>query len=241
MGKPTSQVRGAAAHQKLIRDQVKSYILKHGLQAGDPLPTEPELMAEFDVGRHPLREAMKALQAVGIIEIRHGYGTYVGRVTLESLEVGLAFRMSQSMAGDLKDVADVLEVRQALEMGLAEQVVEQASPATISTLESIVASMEAKARAGEYFPEEDWAFHEALYAPLGNTLIIDLLSVFWRTFADVDARLPGPRYTPDDAVGWHRELLDALIDGHADEFSRKMKGHFNGIHTRLARSESNTT
>ncbi|GAA3552668.1 FadR/GntR family transcriptional regulator [Kribbella ginsengisoli] len=220
-------------NQSFIRDQMKSFILERGLQAGDPLPNEQELMAQLGVGRHPLREAIKALQAVGIIEIRHGHGTYVGQVTLQSLEDGLAFRMSQSMTGDLQDVRNVLEVRQALEVGLAAEVVAHYSTTDTSHLEALVSAMESKAAAGEYFPKEDWAFHEALYKPLGNALIIDFLSVFWRTFADVDPRLPGPRYTPTDAAGWHRDLLTTLRSGTPDLFAHSMKSHFTGIHTRL--------
>ncbi|TDD28625.1 FadR family transcriptional regulator [Kribbella turkmenica] len=228
-----SRARGAAGNQSFIRDQMKSYILERGLKAGDPLPNEQELMAQLGVGRHPLREAMKALQAVGIIEIRHGYGTYVGEVSLQSLEDGLAFRMSQSMAGDLRDVQNVLEVRQAIEVGLAADVVAFFSSHGYDTLEPIVERMEAKADAGEYFPVEDWAFHQALYEPLGNALVIDLLSVFWRTFSQVDARLPGARYSPADAAAWHRDLLVALESGDPDSFARSMKKHFHGIHTRL--------
>ena len=85
------RARGAAGNQCFIRDQMKSFILERGLKAGDPLPNEQELMAQLGVGRHPLREAMKALQAVGIIEIRHGYGTYVGQVTLIRANVEAAF------------------------------------------------------------------------------------------------------------------------------------------------------
>lgn len=229
-----SRARGAASNQSHLRDQVKSYILERGLQAGDPLPNEQVLMAELGVGRHPLREAMKALQAVGIIEIRHGYGTYVGAVSLQSLEDGLAFRMSQSMAGDLRDVHNVLEVRQALEVGLADEVVHRFADHDVDELEAIVQQMEAKASRGEYFPDEDWAFHLALYTPLENALIIDLLSVFWRTFAQVDERLPGARYTPQDAVGWHQDLVRALRSGDPQDFARSMKEHFVGIHTRFA-------
>ena len=228
-----SRARGAADNQSFIRDAMKSYILERGLKAGDPLPNEQELMVQLGVGRHPLREAMKALQAVGIIEIRHGHGTYVGQVTLQSLEDGLAFRMSQSMAGDLRDVANVLEVRQAIEVGLADDVVATFREHSFDDLDAIVARMESKAGEGQYFPDEDWAFHQALYEPLGNALIIDLLSVFWRTFAQVDARLPGARYTPADAAAWHRDLLDALKSGRPEDFARSMKTHFNGIHTRL--------
>ncbi|MEU4391171.1 FCD domain-containing protein [Kribbella sp. NPDC023855] len=220
-------------NQSFIRDRMKSFILERGLKAGDPLPNEQELMVQLGVGRHPLREAIKALQAVGIIEIRHGHGTYVGEVTLQSLEDGLGFRMSQSMAGDLSDVRNVLEVRQALEVGLAEDVVAHFSGTDCDQLEEIVARMESKASSGEYFPDEDWAFHQALYEPLGNALVIDLLSVFWRTFAQVDARLPGARYTPADAAGWHRDLLDTLKSGRPDRFARSMKAHFVGIHTRF--------
>jgi DNA-binding FadR family transcriptional regulator len=220
-------------NQSFIRDQMKSFILERGLKAGDPLPNEQELMVQLGVGRHPLREAMKALQAVGIIEIRHGHGTYVGQVTLQSLEDGLAFRMSQSMAGDLRDVRNVLEVRQALEVGLAADVVAHFTGAGFDQLDEIVAGMESKAAEGEYFPIEDWAFHQALYEPLGNALIIDLLSVFWRTFADVDARLPGARYTPSDAASWHRDLLTTLKSANPEAFAHSMKAHFIGIHTRL--------
>src|SRR4051812_47896389 len=168
-----NRARGAAGNQTFIRDQMKSYILERGLKAGDPLPNEPTLMAQLGVGRHPLREAMKALQAVGIIEIRHGYGTYVGEVTLQSLEDGLSFRMSQSMGGDLRDIRNVLEVRRALEVGLADEVVAWFTERGSERLDEIVARMEAKAARGEYFPEEDWAFHLALYEPLGNSLVID--------------------------------------------------------------------
>jgi DNA-binding FadR family transcriptional regulator len=228
-----SRARGAAGNQSFIRDQMKSYILERGLKAGDPLPNEQELMAQLGVGRHPLREAMKALQAVGIIEIRHGYGTYVGEVSLQSLEDGLAFRMSQSMAGDFRDVQNVLEVRQAIEVGLAEEVVAHFRSDGYDDLEPIVARMESRAAAGKYFPDEDWAFHQALYEPLGNALVIDLLSVFWRTFAQVDARLPGARYSPADAAAWHRDLLNTLHTGDPEAFARSMKQHFHGIHTRL--------
>lgn len=227
--------RTAATNQEFIRDAVKAYILDHNLASGDPLPTEQELMTQLGVGRHPLREAMKALQAVGIIEIRHGYGTYVGTVGLKSLEDGLAFRMSQSMTGDLREVRDVLAVRQALEIGLADEVVAHFSGGSLAELTEIVERMEAKAEQGEAFADEDWEFHRALYQPLDNALILDLLSVFWRTFADVNARLPGDAYPRETAAQWHRDLLTALESGDAARFAAAMKDHFVGIRTRFER------
>ncbi|WP_246186875.1 FadR/GntR family transcriptional regulator [Microlunatus speluncae] len=235
VGTAPQRPRTAATNQEFIRDAVKAYILDHNLASGDPLPTEQELMSQLGVGRHPLREAMKALQAVGIIEIRHGYGTYVGAVGLKSLEDGLAFRMSQSMTGDLREVRDVLAVRQALEIGLADEVVAHFGPGGLDELTEIVERMEAKADQGETFADEDWEFHRALYQPLGNDLIMDLLAVFWRTFADVNARLPGDSYPRETAARWHRDLLTALESGDAARFAAAMKDHFVGIRTRFER------
>lgn len=228
-----TRVRGGVGNQAFVREQITRYILDNGLRAGDPLPSEQTLMAELDVGRHPLREAMKALQALGIVEIRHGYGTYVGTSSFQSLEDGLSFRMSQSMAGDLAEVRNVLQVRQAIEVGLAGDVVAGLSADGLVRLERIVAEMEERAGRGEYFPEQDWAFHEALYQPIGNTLVTDLLAVFWRTFSRVDTELNGPHYSPTDAAGWHRDLLERLREGDAAEFAASMRRHFHGINSRF--------
>ena len=67
-------------------------ILDRRLRAGAPLPTEAELMEDLGVSRNSVREALKALQALDIVEIRHGYGTYVGQASLTPLIDGLTFR-----------------------------------------------------------------------------------------------------------------------------------------------------
>lgn len=228
-----SRPRTALDNQNFIKEQVKSLILTGDLHPGDPLPTEQQLMSQLGVGRHPLREAMKALEAVGIVEIRHGHGTYVGTLSLRSLEDGLAFRMTQSMAGDLSDVRDVLDVREALEVGLADQVIAHYRGAGYERLAEIVETMEQMAAQGQTFAEQDLDFHRTLYMPLDNRFIIDLLSVFWRTFAEVNERLPGDHYTPADAARWHRNLLEAIKKNSAGDFTRAMKDHFTGIRVRF--------
>ncbi len=65
------------ALNELIRDYVKQHILDHGLSAGDPLPSETQLAQELGVGRSSAREAIKALQSLGVVEVRHGEGLYV--------------------------------------------------------------------------------------------------------------------------------------------------------------------
>lgn len=233
--KDSGRRRRASENQSFIRKYIKSYILGNDLHPGDLLPTESQLMDRLDVGRPPLREAMKALEAVGIVEIRHGYGTYVGNLSLQSLEDGLSFRMSQSIAGDLHEVENVLEVREAIEVGMADRVVAHFAAAGCGHLFEIVGRMEERAQAGLLIAELDLAFHCALYEPFDNQLIIDLLSVFWRTFDEINTRLPGPHYSTSDAVQWHRDLLEAINVNSSERYAAAMRAHFTGIKVRLRR------
>ena len=224
---------GARANQRALQEAITRLILERGLAPGAPLPTEPELMEQLDVSRNPLREAMKALEALGIVDIRHGYGTYVGSVVLAGLETGLAFRGALSVQGDYTDIRNLLELREVLEAGLVGRVLAVADELDIDALEAAVVEMEAAALEGRYAPAQDWAFHEALYRPLGNALVLDLLQVFWRVFNALDPQLPRAGDTPAVTAGWHRRILDAVCARDEDGVRAAVVEHFHGIRARV--------
>lgn len=225
------------SRQRQVMEAIKDFILERGLSPGDLLPTESELMKQLGVSRNALREAIKALQALGFVEVCHGTGTYVGVVQTRVIQGGLAFRLQQSMPGSMREVRGLLQVREALEVGLATDVVRHHVSHGTEELRGIVEQMRGKADAGEYFPAEDLAFHEALYRPLDNVLVMDLLWVFWTTFHEIDPRLPGPHYTPSDAYGWHEGLLEALEQADVDLYRSRMRGHFDGVRIRISRAD----
>jgi DNA-binding FadR family transcriptional regulator len=70
-----------AGRTQLLQEQIKDRILQLDLSAGDAMPTEAELAERLNVGRNSVREAIKALQAVGIVEVRRGLGLYVGKMS----------------------------------------------------------------------------------------------------------------------------------------------------------------
>src|SRR5690606_23759386 len=224
---------GARAKQRALQDAIKALIVERGLAPGAALPPEFELMEELDVSRHPLREAMKALEALGIVDIRHGHGTYVGSVSLSGLEAGLAFRSALSVHGDLADIRNLLEVREVLENGLVPRVLAAYDRLDFAELEAAVRTMEERAEEGEYVPEADWRFHEALYAPLGNDLVTDLLRVFWRVFNSLDDALPRADTTPAMTAGWHRAILTALRNRDEPALYAAVEDHFKGIQARV--------
>ncbi|WP_328871274.1 FadR family transcriptional regulator [Streptomyces sp. NBC_00287] len=218
-----------------IRRQVVQLILDRRLAPGAPLPTEAELMADLKVSRNSVREALKALQALDIVEIRHGYGTYVGHASMTPLVDGLTFRALARHAHDTGALAEILQVREVLEEGLIRRVATTLTEAELDRLEGVVARMDAAGRAGLPFDELDREFHELLYASLGNALVPQLLGAFWTVFRRVSGELGRPdQPAPEVTVRRHRDIVDALRARDIEGAQRAMAVHFHGIEARTA-------
>jgi DNA-binding FadR family transcriptional regulator len=212
-------------------------ILDRGLRAGDPLPTETELMEDLGVSRNSVREALKGLQALDIVEVRHGYGTYVGQLSLNPLADGLTFRTLQGSEGDVHALSEILEVREVLEAGLIRRVAATIPDDDLTALEAVVRRMDARARAGDSFADEDREFHEILYRSLGNALVPQLLGVFWNVFDRVSG-IRGWNHDPSPigTVRRHRAIVTALRRHDVDEAEQALARHFRSIDTRVARA-----
>lgn len=218
-----------------IQHEVMQLILDRKLQAGAPLPTETELMTDLGVSRNSVREALKALQALDIVEIRHGYGTYVGHASMNPLVDGLTFRTLAQLDDDTSALAEILQVREVMEEGLIRRVADTLSEAELDRLESVVDAMDAAGREGRPFPELDREFHELLYASLGNALVPQLLGAFWTVFR----RVAGVRGWTDDpapevTVRRHRDIVTALRARDVEGAQKAMADHFRGIEARAA-------
>ncbi|MEU8241756.1 FadR/GntR family transcriptional regulator [Actinoplanes missouriensis] len=221
-----------------VQQQIKQLILERGLTAGDPMPTELDLLDEINVSRNSLREALKALQAVGIVEIRHGFGMYVGTMSLVSLVDELTFHGLMSLQAGRNDLRHLVQIREVLECGLIQEVIRrdtgEADPDG-DELTEVMARMEAEARAGGVTPETDKRFHELLYEPLGNPLVIQLLSAFWEVYHALHAELGEADETPVEIAARHRRVFDAVRAGDVAESVAALTEHFSGIRRRLDR------
>lgn len=220
-----------------IQREVVQLILDRGLRAGAPLPTETELMEDLGVSRNSVREALKALQALDIVDIRHGYGTYVGEASLTPLVDGLTFRTLARPDGDTAALAEILQVREVLEDGLVRRVAGTLTDDELDALAAVVDRMEAAGQAGEPVAELDRDFHELLYASLGNALIPQLLGAFWTVFLRVaGARGWTDDPTPELTVRRHRDIVAALRARDVEGAQRAMSDHFRGIEARAAQA-----
>lgn len=223
----------ATRMSRAIRDEITSLILARGLGSGDPLPTETELVEALGVSRNSIREALKALQALDIVEIRHGYGTYVGRLSLDPLADGLTFRALHDIGRDLRSMEEILEVREALEAALIRRVAETVPEEDLVALDEVTRRMNERAKAGDTFAEEDREFHEILYRSLNNALVTQLLRAFWDVFHRVNHRLGVTDPNPVLTARRHRAIVTALRKRDVARAEHAMAEHFRNLDARI--------
>lgn len=159
----------------VAQQEIKAFILRNNLKPGDLLPPETELARQLGISRNSLREAVKALESLGVLEARAGVGLFVRGFSFDPLLENLAYGLRIGS----KDLRDIFEIRYHLEYGMAERAVQAVTPEQIAHLQAILERMRSAAEAGRYSAEDDRAFHQALWENVDNTILSKLLDIFW--------------------------------------------------------------
>lgn len=208
-------------------------ILERDLDAGDPMPTESELCEVLGVGRNTLRESLKVLQALGVIEIRHGFGMFVAPSNFDALADGLTFRGRLSLRHEGLEALQLVDIREALESGLIGASIAVVTKEHLAGIEAAVAKMEELAARGEPFAEADAEFHRLLFEPLGNDLLMNLMSVFWKVYRKIHVQVGTGGSDLLHTAAQHRTIYDAVAAQDVATASQMLSSHFNGIRAKI--------
>lgn len=209
------------------QESIKEYLLEHRLRPGDPLPSESVLCEHLGVSRSSVREAIRTLSALDIVEVRHGTGTFVGNLSLDPLVNGLAFRGVLTPGEDYEALREVVEIRTALDLGVAEPLVAAVQGTVTAGLHELVAQMVKLSERGEAFTAQDRAFHVALLAKLPNRLLGQMVEALWEVHTRVLPRLGVP--TPADIVetaAAHGDMLRAAERGDLGGYRTAVIRHY---------------
>ena len=207
--------------------EIKNYILAKGLQPGDALPTESQLCTDLGVSRSSVREAVRTLVALDIVEVRHGHGMFVGKVSMRPMVESLLFRGLLNPGDDHRGLRDIVEVRITLDNALTEPVTQAWKNRQDPELDQIVEQMDLHAQKGELFTDQDRRFHMRLLEPLDNHLFLHLTEAFWAVHTLTVPLLDGPR--PEDmlsAAKAHRSMLQAARAGDAQAYRQATAQHY---------------
>ena len=209
-----------------VQDEVKAYIIEQALMPGDALPPETELAEQFGVSRNSVREAIKSLESLGIVEARTGAGLFVSNFSFDPLLENLAY----GMMFDLKDLADILEVRFHIEHSMIDQAVSAVTDEQLEQLHAILERMRALLTQDQDDAEEDRLFHRTLWANVKNRSVGKIVDVFWMVFSQARQRSSIPSNPdPKEIYEWHAAIVKSLVDRNEEAARVAIVRHYGNI------------
>ncbi|HEX5555900.1 MAG TPA: FadR/GntR family transcriptional regulator [Chitinophagaceae bacterium] len=200
-----------------VASRLRGQIVDGNYQSGGRLPSEPELMAAFGVGRSTIREAVRILAHSGLLRVQQGLGTFVEPPA--GITEPLGQRLKRSQASELN------EVRQLLEAKIAEKAATHRTAKDIDSMKSLLKKRMEVARSGDKTAciEADIRFHISIAEAAGNDMLADL----YKTFAIQIRQSFQEVYTGTASFikthALHEALLRSIVNKNAREAWRRAK------------------
>lgn len=220
-----------------VIDEIRNRIETGQLSVGDKLPNQNELSIEFGVSRTSLREAMRILDLLGVIEQRPGYGTVI-RKKIPELHVEDA---NLSLLSDAEATYELLEAREIVECGAVRLAAQKATAEQIKELRDIVEKMEKCLKEEDYdgYKKLDSAFHGLISAASGNRFINDpaiTLNKYVQQFIEENTELlPGLLRKSQQ---YHRALCESVTSHNPKQAERQMRQHIQAVTKSYKRYQS---
>jgi GntR family transcriptional repressor for pyruvate dehydrogenase complex len=217
---PVEPIRSTRIYLEIVR-QIKGLIADGYLTSGDRLPPERDLADRFRVSRASVREALRALESMGLIEIRAGEGAFVREVSVEALIEPLALViLTQRQA-----ISELYEARRLLEAPIAALAAQRASPDEVAEMARILEDQGREVAAGRTGLDQDAAFHTSIAHSTHNraiTRIVTALMDLLRETREESLHTPG---RAERSHQDHRRILTAIQRGDAVAARAAMLDH----------------
>ena len=209
------------------------------IKPGDKLPTEAEIMARFDVSRTVVRESLSKLQASGLVETRHGIGTFV----LSPEEAG-NFKIAADDFATIADVISVLELRISLETEAAGLAAQRRTPENLLVMETALHAFRDSIQRDSDAVPPDFQFHMEIARSTGNRHFADLMNylgtmIIPRTRVNTAHNAPEGRLNYLQRVNTeHESIYNAIRDQDAQAARAAMRTHLANSRERLRRGNN---
>ena len=210
----------------VLKNQLAALILDC-IEKDQKLPSEQEMMDSFSVSRFSLREALSVFEANGIITSQRGSGRFA-----KYPDLGTQIKNIWGMFIDSKPTLflDFMEIRSYLELSAIPKVALTIRPEELLLLRKCINDMKQCSIVSREFSQADRNFHELLYRSQGNTLLKQLISVYW----DVcDDSIIWPSIDPRETIQMHEDILSALASSDADRTVSALQAHFEDTKTQM--------
>jgi len=214
--------------------QLSAEIRSGDLRPGQKLPTEAQVVERFSVSRTVVREAISKLQAAGLVETRHGVGTFVSANRRDS-----GMRADAAEIATVVDMLAVLELRIGIESEAAALAARRKTAAQAAGMRKALDEYEAALASGKDTAPSDFRFHELIAEATGNRYFTTLMASFG-TKAIPRAGLKVPAMSQAERLEYlarvnreHEDILSAIVRGDADGARAAMRNHIGNGRERL--------
>jgi GntR family transcriptional repressor for pyruvate dehydrogenase complex len=219
-----------------IVDRIRETILSGESKPGDKLPTEKELAEQFDVSRGTVREAMSVLETAGLVEIKHGWGTFVSCNVNKSFldSIGFMFLLERDSSQEL------LEVRKIIEPRAAELAAKRASDAEKEDLQEISAKILSMPTITAFDDEEidiDLKLHFLIAKASKNMVLMKMMNTIAALYQESLKEYRKHTMVSETRLAElhaeHLSLIEAVIAGDGAKAHREMEKHLEAATTTL--------
>jgi GntR family transcriptional repressor for pyruvate dehydrogenase complex len=218
-----------------VGDTIYQMIVSGKLKPGDKLDSVQQLAVHFEVGQAAIREALTSLRAMGLIEIKHGEGTFV-----KESEPGQITIPFQSMLGGI-EIDNLFELRKILEGGTALSAAKKRTEVHLKKMEDALKKMAVKCGSAEFDEMADFEFHLTIAEASGNPLLLGLMNqvsgLLKEMLKETSSRFSARGYDPTAYYNEQVLIFEAIREQNEDKAKRSMLLHLENVEGTLNKAK----
>jgi GntR family transcriptional regulator, transcriptional repressor for pyruvate dehydrogenase complex len=207
-----------------VAKQIERLILKK-LQPGDKLPSERELAEMLRVSRGSIRDAIRGLELLGLVEPRQGTGTIVREISADAVVNPFANALKRRK----ELVSELIDFRKMLEPPLAARAATHASPEEVAEMEEILRRQEERQHQGDAGVAEDTEFHYSVALASDNSVVLRVIDILMDLLRDTRARSLQVEGRPQKSLSGHRRILAAIKRHDGEAAKAAMRRHLEDV------------
>jgi GntR family transcriptional regulator, transcriptional repressor for pyruvate dehydrogenase complex len=217
-----------------IADRIRALIVEGAFKKDEPLPSERDLAKRMHVSRSSVRDAIRRLEVIGLLETRHGQGTFLHELSVDNVVTPMASVLTFNRARQ----DDLMDARRAFEPAVARMAATRATAAELDAIDRILEEQRRKVRASEPTIGEDTAFHAALAQATHNPVIVGIMDTLNHLLVESRQRSLERRGRSLQSLRGHESVAQALRRHDADAAALAMHDHIDQIGRLLGQEPS---
>jgi GntR family transcriptional regulator, transcriptional repressor for pyruvate dehydrogenase complex len=204
-------------YERLV-EHLRAFVVEAGLSAGDRLPSERELAERLGVSRASVRQAIVALEVQGILEVKHGGGTFLRTARVDTLPL--------AQLADLKRrLPDILDARQAIEVKLAELAAERRTESDLAAIAVALETMQQEIDAGATGEQGDHEFHQSVVHAARSELLAEMYALILKDITLSSHETVDQIGAPTTLLAQNRRVGEAIRAGDGPAAAAAMREH----------------